>query len=287
MILPGGSNRSALAATGLASIVLADRLFLGWASAFVSPTGPISLVKSRTNDPIRPSYHLTEGARKAVLALEMIRKDDGGSELESRMWHWRNGWEVHYELARGPEAAPSVVLVPGFGVGTFHFHRNMAELSKTHKVYALDLLGQGKSWPTRVPRREDQLCYGVDLWTEQVLHFIQEVVGEPAFIVGNSLGGYLAVNLAANHPEWCRGLALLNATPFWAFRNPPETASPPPAPAPAATALGEVSVKAGAPSSRVATGEVLGLGLGLENPEEKGWFGDTMDNRQAGAGAGG
>lgn len=42
------------------------------------------------------------------------------------------------------------------------------QLSKTHDVFALDFLGQGKSWPTRAPSREDGLCYSVDLWTEQV-----------------------------------------------------------------------------------------------------------------------
>lgn len=49
---------------------------------------------------------------------------------------------------------------------------------------------------------------------------MQEVVGEPTYVVGNSLGGYIGTYLAANHPEWVSGLALLNATPFWAFRNP-------------------------------------------------------------------
>ena len=43
-----------------------------------------------------------------------------------------------------------------------------AQLSKTHDVYALDFLGQGKSWPTRAPSRDDGLCYSVDTWTEQV-----------------------------------------------------------------------------------------------------------------------
>lgn len=40
------------------------------------------------------------------------------------------------------------------------------------------------------------------------------------FIAGNSLGGFVATNLAANHPRVVRGLALMNATPFWAFRKP-------------------------------------------------------------------
>lgn len=72
---------------------------------------------------------------------------------KSEVWHWRNGWDIHYECAcggrrtgkgegggggkeegeeRGPERnkqgrAP-LLLLPGFGVGTFHFRRNMREV---------------------------------------------------------------------------------------------------------------------------------------------------------------
>lgn len=48
------------------------------------------------------------------------------------MWHWRNGWEVHYEVCRQRGRGPSIplLLLPGFGVGTFHFRRNMQEVSQ-------------------------------------------------------------------------------------------------------------------------------------------------------------
>ncbi|CAM9481957.1 unnamed protein product [Ectocarpus sp. 4 AP-2014] len=172
-----------------------------------------------------------------------IADGDETSAPRSGVWHWRNGWEVHYERAssRRPAAGDRVregggqrqregsttplLLLPGFGVGTFHFRRNMQELSETRDVYSIDFLGQGKSWPTRVPSREDGLCYSVDMWTEQVLAFINEVIGEPAYVAGNSLGGYIAANLAANYPRAVLGLALMNATPFWAFRKPSANAA--------------------------------------------------------------
>lgn len=56
--------------------------------------------------------------------------------------------------------------------------------------------------------------------SKKVLAFIDEVIGEPAYVAGNSLGGYIAANLAANYPRAVLGLALMNATPFWAFRKP-------------------------------------------------------------------
>jgi pimeloyl-ACP methyl ester carboxylesterase len=56
-------------------------------------------------------------------------------------------------------------------------------------VYAIDLLGQGQSWPTQVQcQQSGPLCYSADTWTEQLFHFIEEKVGEPVYIAGNSLG---------------------------------------------------------------------------------------------------
>ncbi|CAN0015657.1 unnamed protein product [Pylaiella littoralis] len=186
-----------------------------------------------------PSRDPAAAARVSTASLPEMDEDEGSAPTGD-VWHWRNGWEIHYERARSSKirnhnnnrqvdaaggegrakgVAP-LLFLPGFGVGTFHFKRNMQELSKTHDVYAIDLLGQGKSWPTRTPCREDGLCYSVDMWTEQVRAFIDEVIGEPAYVAGNSLGGFIAANLAANHPRAVRGLALMNATPFWAFRKP-------------------------------------------------------------------
>lgn len=56
--------------------------------------------------------------------------------------------------------------------------------------------------------------------TNQVVGFIDQVIGEPAFVAGNSLGGFIGAHVAATHPRAVRGLALMNATPFWAFRKP-------------------------------------------------------------------
>ncbi|CAM9500779.1 unnamed protein product [Chrysoparadoxa australica] len=136
-------------------------------------------------------------------------------------WKWRDLHDIYYEQAG--EKGPPVVLLPGFGVGSFHFHRNIQELAEDHRVYALDFIGQGRSWPTRPPTAEDDLRYGVDTWCEQISCFLEEVVKEPAFLVGNSLGGYLAIKTAALKPQDVRGVSLLNATPFWAF-NPADKA---------------------------------------------------------------
>lgn len=96
----------------------------------------------------------------------------------------------------------------------------------------------GKSWPFAATssstdsssdsldeaQQQGKLFLSIDTWTEQLKEFIEQNVGEPAYIVGNSLGGYLAVSLAANHPELAKGIVLLNATPFWSFKPPAQQA---------------------------------------------------------------
>ena len=47
--------------------------------------------------------------------------------------------------------------------------------------------------------------------------FFLQVIGEPVYLVGNSLGGYVALYFAACNPQLVKGVTLLNATPFWGF----------------------------------------------------------------------
>jgi pimeloyl-ACP methyl ester carboxylesterase len=43
---------------------------------------------------------------------------------------------------------PPILLVHGFGVGAFQWYLLMERLAEEHQVWALDLLGQGLSWPS-------------------------------------------------------------------------------------------------------------------------------------------
>ena len=125
-----------------------------------------------------------------------------------RLWQWRHG-PVHYETA-GDAGAP-LLLLPGFGVGTFHFGAQLEALSASHRVYALDFLGQGQSWPDDA----SGLQFSAEQWAQQAADFVEEVIGEPAYLAGNSLGGFVSAYVGATRPELVRGVVLLNATPFW------------------------------------------------------------------------
>lgn len=138
---------------------------------------------------------------------------------EEHNYIWKYDYEISY-VKSGDETKPALLLIPGFGVGKFHYDRNILNLSKDFQIFSLDLLGQGKSWPKTHPTAEQQLCYSVETWVEQVQYFIENIIKRPVHIAGNSLGGYLAVCLAFAQPSVVKSLILLNASPFWAFLPP-------------------------------------------------------------------
>ena len=144
--------------------------------------------------------------------------------LNYRSYIWKHDYKIGF-VTFGNEDNPPLLLIPGFGVGAFHYERNIPILAKDYHVFSLDLLGQGSSWPSSRPTQEQQLRYSIDTWLEQISYFIENVIGKPVHVTGNSLGGYLAVCLAATKSSAVKSLILINAAPFWSFQPSKETLS--------------------------------------------------------------
>jgi pimeloyl-ACP methyl ester carboxylesterase len=92
-------------------------------------------------------------------------------------------------------------------------------------VYGLDYLGQGISWPIDCDDgyapSEQGLRYCAETWMQQIIGFIEDVVPQKkVHLVGNSVGGYLAVFVAAQRPDLIESVVLLNATPVWGLNLP-------------------------------------------------------------------
>ena len=166
---------------------------------------------------------------------------DREAPITSCFWEWKPKFNVHYEKSGSENVnSPPVLFLPGFGVGSFHYEKQLKDLGRDYRVWAVDFLGQGMSLPSEDPTQSkdagnsegetsmwgfgdetepwaNELVYSIDLWRDQVQYFIEEVIKEPVYIVGNSLGGYVALYFAASNPQLVKGVTLLNATPFWGF----------------------------------------------------------------------
>lgn len=117
---------------------------------------------------------------------------------------------VHY-VDFGGSGSP-VVCVHGLGGSHQNFLAVGPRLAARHHVVAVDLVGfgytppAGRSSHVRAHRR-------------LVDRFVREVVGEPVTLVGNSMGGLVAMLQADEEPDWVRDLVLINpALPVHSLR---------------------------------------------------------------------
>lgn len=131
-------------------------------------------------------------------------------------WQWKHRCFVHYQYSSSaPHDAPAVLLLPGFGVGSFHFEHQLRGLASQYRVWAMDFLGQGRSWPSHDPAPspntaspEDvaplwgfgpdiepwakDLAFSVDLWRDQILNFVDQLAGDRrTSILGRKFFGWV------------------------------------------------------------------------------------------------
>ena len=127
----------------------------------------------------------------------------------NHIWSW-NEWSIGWSLMGDADAEEAVLLIHGFGANTNHWRFNQPVLAEQASTYAIDLLGFGRSDQPRArlkdePVTADAVHYGFDLWGQQVADFCLEVIGRPVHLVGNSIGGVVALRAAQLLGDQCRG----------------------------------------------------------------------------------
>ncbi|TKJ20636.1 alpha/beta hydrolase [Blastococcus sp. CCUG 61487] len=110
---------------------------------------------------------------------------------------------VHYVDFDGPADGPRVVLVHGLGGSHLNWDTFAPLLLPHARVLAIDLPGFGRSEPGG--RRAT-----VQANVAVLDRFLAEVSGEPAVLVGNSMGGMISILQAERNPEAVSGLVLLD-----------------------------------------------------------------------------
>lgn len=102
-------------------------------------------------------------------------------------------------------AGDSVLLLHGQGARGADFEHQIADLSATHQVIAPDLRGHGDSPAPSGP-------YSMPLLTADVAALVERLQLAPCHVVGHSLGGCVALQLAVDSPALVRTLTVINAT---------------------------------------------------------------------------
>ena len=96
---------------------------------------------------------------------------------------------------------PALVLVHGFPLDHRIWQDQLAELSASFRVIAVDLKGFGQTRSTE--------AFTIDSMADELSEFINVVGAGPCIVAGLSMGGYVAFSLAARHPEVLDGLVIV------------------------------------------------------------------------------
>jgi pimeloyl-ACP methyl ester carboxylesterase len=123
-----------------------------------------------------------------------------------KIWNWR-GLPICYQNCG--DSGPAVILVHGFGASWGHWRKNLPVLAETCRCYAIDLVGFGGS---AKPTPGVEIEYTFETWGRQIADFCREVVGTPAFLIGNSIGCIVVMQTAVDNPNLVLGIAALNCS---------------------------------------------------------------------------
>jgi len=137
---------------------------------------------------------------------------------DHHLWQWQ-GWNCHWRVC-GPQGGQPILLLHGFGASSGHWRHCAPQLVDLGwRVYGLDLLGFGAS---------DQPSRPLDnrLWGLQVSAFLNQVVGSPAVLVGNSLGALTALTAAVLTPSQIRAVVAAPLPDPALLREPPQRQVP-------------------------------------------------------------
>ncbi len=110
---------------------------------------------------------------------------------------------VHYVDFGGAPTGPRLVLVHGLGGSHLNWSLLAPLLATRAQVVAIDLLGFGLSHPEGRPTT-------VQANAKLLGRFVDDVVGTPAILVGNSMGALASVLLASRRPDAVAGLVLID-----------------------------------------------------------------------------
>jgi pimeloyl-ACP methyl ester carboxylesterase len=105
-------------------------------------------------------------------------------------------------------AGAPVVLLHGSGPGVSawaNWQKTIPGLAAEFQVLAPDIVGYGAT------ARPDDVHYSLRTWTDHVLRFLDALGLERVSLIGNSLGGRIALALAEEHPDRIARMVLMGS----------------------------------------------------------------------------
>ncbi len=133
----------------------------------------------------------------------------------AKFWNWGKhqiAWQVCGE-SNAMEVA--IVLIHGFGACKDHWRFNQKIIASIAPCYALDLVGFGESSQPDSQllfekKNSNNFNYCFDNWSQQIIDFCNEIVQKRVLLIGNSIGGVIALNASIKLSKQCLGVILID-----------------------------------------------------------------------------
>ncbi|MGI1678652.1 MAG: alpha/beta hydrolase [Cellvibrionaceae bacterium] len=147
----------------------------------------------------------------------IFKSEHGEQEIKAKYSEWLKHWPVEKQLmaiptrfgktciiASGHTDNPPVFLFHGAGTNSIMWLRDIATLTKSHRVYAVDILGQpGHS-------EQNPLDFKSTDYADWIKETLDTLEVKRAIFIGMSLGGWMSLKFACAWPERVTKLALLS-----------------------------------------------------------------------------
>jgi 2-succinyl-6-hydroxy-2,4-cyclohexadiene-1-carboxylate synthase len=121
-----------------------------------------------------------------------------------------NSVSYFYELTEEQRSLslPKCILLHGFTGSSQNWHPLLPTLTSHFQILTLDILGHGRSASPPDPTR-----YHIAQVAADIVALLDQLTDQPAHLLGYSMGGRLALYLAAHYPQRFRSLILESASP--------------------------------------------------------------------------
>ena len=133
----------------------------------------------------------------------------------------RHGLRIHHirtavgriSVAEAGQGEP-VIMIHGLGATKASFLPTVAALGGSHRAIAIDLPGFGDS------AKPIGAAYDAAYFAESIVALLDALGAPAAHLVGNSMGGRVAIEMGLSHPDRVRRLVLLAPSLAWLRSRP-------------------------------------------------------------------
>ncbi|MDF2942638.1 MAG: alpha/beta hydrolase [Herbinix sp.] len=145
-------------------------------------------------------YKSEEGKQEV---LEQYQTILASWPVENHQYEVETSFGSTFIIESGSKNNPPLILLHGSVSNSYTWYGDIATLSKTHNVYAVDIIGEAGLSAANRPTYESG---SYALWLNETINALNLSI---CSIVAMSLGGWMALNFATTYPDKVNNLVLL------------------------------------------------------------------------------